>query len=397
MAWNLGVGRNGQSASFAMQVNYLYESIVYRRWVVDVALAFYSGRQDEFVWMDLQKQFRDPSKQQIIPYNLTQEIIDETSILYREEPIYQIKDKVTGKILKKDTELWKKIRKESRYHTMCQQLDAMTKLLGTVLVKISFVDPDTGDLVNANKPGIVDFELVYGGSYDARYAANPYYLNSVEFGMVEVPSAWSFGSPAVAGAVPIDHNLSIAMRPGRTDRQFKKVDSIKNLSSDKINKVYWTLNSHKVQDREGNYYEGENPYGCIPAVPFFNSDPGKRFFLPVNEPLLYANHAVNMRLSDLNHIAKFQSFGQAVVKGIERPINNRLGRPIDDFNHRGGSRGSGFGFGSNTSPTGLDRNNFYPFDFYGDGNAIANQNGFSLGPRPCIGSPYRDVCKRITC
>ena len=50
------------------------------------------------------------------------------------------------------------------------------------------------------------------------------------------------------------------------------------------------------------------------------------------------------------------------------------------MNARGGSRGTGFGFGSNTSPTGLDRNNFYPFDFYGDGNALPNQNGFSIGP-----------------
>ena len=378
MAFQLGVGRNGQAAAFAMQVNYLYESVVYRRWVVDVALAMYEGRQDEFVWLDLQKQFRHPNKQQIIPYNLTQEIIDETSILYREEPIYQIKDKKTGKILKNDMELWRKIRKDSRYHTMCQRLDSMTKLLGTVLVKVSFVDPDTGDLVNANKPGLVDFELVYGGSYDARYSANPYYINSIDFGMVEVPSAWGYGSPAVAGAVPINPNLSVAMRPGRSDMKFTRVDSMRKMG--RINKVHWTLDKHMVQDDEGNYYEDENPYGCIPAVPFFNSDPGKRFFLPVNEPLLYANHAVNMRLTDLNHVAKFQSFGQAVVKGIERPINNRLGRPIDDMNARGGSRGTGFGFGSNTSPTGLDRNNFYPFDFYGDGNALPNQNGFSIGP-----------------
>lgn len=380
MAWNLGVGRNGQAAAFAMQVNYLYESVVYRRWVVDVALAMYSGRQDEFVWMDLQKQFRHPDRQQIIPYNLTREIVDETSILYRSEPIYQIKDKKTGKVLKKDMELWKRIRKDSRYHTMCQQLDSMTKLLGTVLVKVSFIDPNTGDLVNADKPGVVDFELVYGGSYSANYGTSPYYLNSLEFGMVEAPAAWTFNTPAAAGAVPVDLNLSVAMRPGRSEFKANKVSSQRDLKQEKINKVYWTPNSHKVQDEEGNYYEGKNPYGCIPAVPFFNSDPGKRFFLPVNEPLLYANHAVNMRLTDLNHVAKFQSFGQAVVKGIERPINNRLGRPIDDMNARGGSRGTGFGFGSNTSPTGLDRNNFYPFDFYGDGNALPNQNGFSIGP-----------------
>lgn len=381
MAFNLGVGRSGSAASFSMQVNYLYESVMYRRWVVDIAMAFYTGRQDEMVWMDMQKQFRNPDKQQIIPYNLTQEIIDETSILYREEPIYQIKDKKTGKVLKKDQDLWKRIRKESRYHNICQQLDSMTKLLGTVLVKVSFVDPETGDLVNANKPGMVNFEAVYGGSYDVRFAASPYYLNSVEFGMVETPSAWLANSPAAAGAVPINPNLSVAIRPGRTQSKFKKVESVHDLTQQNINKVYWTKTSHKVQDSEGNYYEGKNPYGCIPAVPFFNSDPGHYYFLPVNEPLLYANHAVNMRLTDLNHIAKFQSFGQAVVKGIERPINNRLGRPIDDMNARGGSRGTGFGFGGNAGPSGLDRNNFNPFDFYGgDGNALPNMNGFSLGP-----------------
>jgi len=378
MAFNLGVGRTGQSAAFAMQVNYLYESVVYRRWVVDLALSFYEGRMDEFVWLDLQKQFRDPSKQQIIPYALTQEIIDETSILYREEPVYMIKDKKTGKVLKKDQELWRKIRKDARYHNMCQELDAMTKLLGTVLVKVNFVDPDTGDLVTANKPGMVNFELVYGGSYDVKYAASPYYISSIELGMVEAPSAWGLGGPSVAGAVPLDHNLSVAMR-SKSGMKYSKVQSVKDLDNANINKVYWGVDGHKVQDADGNYYEGDNPYGCIPAVPFFNRDPGNKFFLPVNEPLLYANHAVNMRLSDLNHVAKFQSFGQAVVKGIERPINNRLGRPIDDFNARGGSRGTGFGFG-NTGPTGLDRNSFSPFEFYGDGNATANMNGFSLGP-----------------
>ena len=382
MAFNLGVGRSGRAAAFSMQINYLYESVVYRRWVVDIALAMYSGRQDELVWLDLKQQFRHPDKQQIIPYNLTREIIDETSILYREEPIYTIKDRKTGKILRKDMELWKKIRKDSRYHNICQQLDSMTKLLGTVLVKVNFVDPDTGDLVNANKPGMVNFELVYGGSYDVKFGASPYYLSSVEFGMTESPAAWNPNSPSAVAALPLNPDLSVAMKPGRAKRGApgQPVDSVYDLKHEGITKVYWSKKDHKVQDEEGNFFEGENPYGCIPAVPFFNQDPGHYYFLPVNEPLLYANHAVNMRLTDLNHVAKFQSFGQAVVKGIERPVNNRLGRPIDDMNARGGSRGSGFGFGSNTSPTGLDRNNFYPFDFYGDGNVLPNQNGFSLGP-----------------
>lgn len=58
MSFNLGVSRTGIAASFATRLAYLYEGSAYRRWVTDIAMAFYSGRQDEFVWLDLQKQFR---------------------------------------------------------------------------------------------------------------------------------------------------------------------------------------------------------------------------------------------------------------------------------------------------------------------------------------------------
>lgn len=254
----------------------------------------------------------------------------------------------------------------------------MCKLLGTVLVRISFIDPDTGDLVNENKPGVVQFELVYGGSYDARWNSSPYYLSELDFGYTEGFNKLS--NMGVVSNIPLNPNLSVAMKPGSQERRSNKVDSLDQVELGKISRIHWSLKSHKVEDTEGNMYEGENPYGCIPAVPFFDQDPGNRYFLPVNEPLLYANHAINMRLSDLNHVAKFQSFGQAVVKGIERPINNRLGRPIDDFNFKGGSRSFGFGASNNVGPAGINRDFNDPFGYFGDGNALPNMNGFSLGP-----------------
>lgn len=255
----------------------------------------------------------------------------------------------------------------------------MCKLLGTVLVRISFIDPDTGDLVNENKPGVVQFELVYGGSYDARWNSSPYYLSELDFGYTEGFNKLS--NMGVVSNIPLNPNLSVAMKPGTDpERRVRAVDSLDGVNLSKITKIHWSLKSHKVEDAEGNMYEGENPYGCIPAVPFFDQDPGNRYFLPVNEPLLYANHAINLRLSDLNHVAKFQSFGQAVVKGIERPINNRLGRPIDDFNMKGGSRSFGFGASNNVGPSGINREFNDPFGYFGDGNALPNMNGFSLGP-----------------
>jgi len=378
MAFNFGIGRSGVAATFALNA-YHYNELLYRRWITRIALDFYTGRQDSYVWMDLQKQFRHPDKMQILPYNLTQEIVDETSILYREEPVYVVKDS-EGNTLDKDSKLWKKIRKDSRYHNLCQQLDSMTRLLGTVLVKISFVDPTTGDLVNQNKPGMVQFDLVYGGSYNVKWTSSPYYLNEVDFGFGEGTHEGKMDY-LHGGTVPISSSLSVATVPTDTTKAYhdKHVNDISKLG--KIAKIKWSLRDHEVEDCDGHIYKGENPYGCIPAIPFFNQDPGNRYYLPVNEPLLYANHALNMRLSDLNHVTKYQSFGQAVVKGIERPVNNRLGRPVDDYNARSGSRTFGLGQGFDTGPTGLDRNFFSPFDYYSDGNAEANKNGFSIGPK----------------
>lgn len=242
---------------------------------------------------------------------------------------------------------------------------------------------------------MVQFDLVYGGSYDAKWNASPYFLSELDFGFTEGNDKMS--NMGVVSNIGVNPNLSVAMKPGTQLRKGSgRVSNLDQINLGNITQIKWSLNSHRVEDAEGNYYEGENPYGCIPAVPFFDQDPGNKYFLPVNEPLLYANHAINMRLSDLNHIAKFQSFGQAVVKGIERPLNNRMGRPIDDLNFKGGSKSFGFGASSNIGPSGLDRNFNNPFDYFGDGNALPNMNGFSLGPRLTMElGPRTVMCEKL--
>lgn len=378
-SFNLGIGFNGRSAQFSM-LSYFYDQQAYRRYIVQIALAFYSGRQDEFIWLDLQKRFVNPEKHHIIPYNITKEIIDETSILYRDEPTYIVKDK-DGKNLEAETKLWEAIRKKSRYLAVTQELDAMTKLLGTVLLKVNFINPETGDLVNANEPGIVNFEIVHGGFYNVKWGANPYYITHLDFDFTS--QSW-MNKPANVGTqnIPVSSGLSVAMKPTDTTKT-NDTQGVGRLTSigdvGKISKITWDAKAHTVHGEKG-FYDGENPYGVIPAVPFFNQNPGNHFFLPVNEPLLYANHAINLRLTDLNHIAEYQSFGQAVVKGIERPLNNRMGRPTDDFNVRGGSRSFGFGIGGDLGPTGEDRTRNTGFGFMDDGNSNANSLGFSLGP-----------------
>lgn len=390
MSFNLGVSnhpvsRLGGLSSIGV---YLYEDIYYRQWITEVALAFYEGRQDEFIWLDLVRQFRNPEKQQILPANLTKEIIDEVAILYQEDPIYQIVDE-KGKVLKEDQELWEEIQQHSRYKMIMDKVDRWCWLLGTVLVKVSFVDPDSGLLVQENQGGQVQLDVLHGGVYDIRHGASPYYITELLIGFGnkfggfahETGSASSTIGSQIASNIPSPSNLGVN---DAATRKYTNIDDAKQLG--RVNRIYWTPNSHRTIDENNNVFEVQNPYGVIPAVPFFNSDPAHYYFLPINEPLIYANHAVNMRITDLNHIAKFQSFGVPVLKGVERPTSTRQGRPVDDFNYlKGGAAQSrfggigGFGYGAGQFRT-FDTG----FGMYRDGNADANALGFSLGPDTAV-------------
>lgn len=266
---------------------------------------------------------------------------------------------------------------DARYNALMDRVDRWTKLLGTVLIKVSFVDEDTGKLVKETEPGRVHLDVLHGGVYDVKYGASPYYITDLLIGF---GSGFRGFNNTPSGVTP---TMGV-----EADPLVRNVGSISELST--INKIYWRPDKHSVEDEKGNRYEVDNPYGVIPAVPFFNADPAHYYFLPINEPLVYANHATNMRLSDLNHIAKFQSFGIPVLKGVERPTSLRQGRPVDDFNQlKGGlaqSRFGGFaGIGGSSSAQGGSFRNFDSgFGGFRDGNADSNALGFSLGPDSAI-------------
>ena len=325
------------------------------------------------------KQFRNPERQQILPVNLTKEIIDSTSILYRNDPIYQVVDD-KGKVLSADQALWEELMEDSRYKMFMEKLDRWTKLLGTVLVKVAFVDPETGHLVKKTEGGILQLDMMHGGVYDLRYGASPYYITELMIGFDS-----SFNGFGGSGSLTGGDILRKAPATASPSEPFLVSDS-KELG--KLNKIYWSPKDHTIMDSDNKAFKTKNPYGVIPAVPFFNSDPAHYYFLPINEPLLYANHAINMRLTDLNHIAKFQSFGIPVLSGVERPTNIRQGRPVDDLNTlRGGSAVNRFGGYGNTGGTaagGSFRSFDSGFGLFRDGNAESNSLGFSLGPDTAI-------------
>jgi hypothetical protein len=361
MSWNFGVSSSSSGTgvrSFGTG-SYFYEDIYFRKWVCEVAISMYEGRQDHFVWMDLQKQFRNPEKQQILPLNITKDIIDETSILYRESPVYKVVDE-DGNFSPKDQRLFERIQRDCRYLATLDKVDKFTKLLGTVLVKVNFIDED-GNISTDSAKGKIQIDVLHGGMYDIRYTSTPYSINELLIGL---GSGFS-GFQAVPGS-----------QPG---------------NKTELTEIYWSPDKHsatkKVDGKVSTIIEPiDNPYKVIPAVPFFNSDPNHYYFLPVNEPLLYANHAINMRLTDLNHIAKFQSFGIPVFSGVERGTSLRRGRPVDDFNmFKTGSpaRAQNNVFGG-AGPSGAYRNYNIPSGGFTDGNADANAMGMSIGPDTAI-------------
>lgn len=392
MSFNLGIANHPTSRMGGLSSVgvYLYEDIYYRQWITEIALAFYEGRQDEFVWLDLVRQFRNPEKQQILPMNLTKEIIDEVSILYQESPIYQVVDE-NGKLLKDDQKLWEEIMEKSRYLMLMDKLDRWTRLLGTVLVKVSFINPETGHLVQETEGGQVQLDILHGGVYDIKHGASPYYITELLIGFGTKFGGWQHEGGAISGggvaaSIPSPSSYGIADARAKKGLTYNEVKDVSTLG--RTNRIFWSPTSHVVVDEQNNGYQVDNPYGVVPAVPFFNADPAHYYFLPINEPLIYANHAVNMRITDLNHIVKFQSFGVPVVKGVERSTSMRQGRPVDDFNQlKGGaaqSRFGGLGGVSGLGANGQHRTFDSGFGVFRDGNADANAMGISLGPDTAI-------------
>lgn len=325
--------------------------------------------------------------------NLTKEIIDEVSIMYQEAPIYQVVDD-KGKLLKDDQELWEDIMDKSRYLMLMDKLDRWTKLLGTVLVKVSFVNPETGQLVKETEGGQVQLDVLHGGVYDIRHGASPYYITELLIGFGTKFGGWAhetnqISGGGVAATIPSPSNYGVndaENKKNQTGIKYSETSKVQDLG--RVNRIYWSPDAHVMVDEKNNGYKVKNPYGIIPAVPFFNSDPAHYYFLPINEPLIYANHALNMRITDLNHIVKFQSFGVPVVKGVERSTSIRQNRPVDDYNQlKGGTAQSRFGSLSGVSgigATGQFRTFDSGFGIFRDGNADAAMLGMSLGPDTAV-------------
>jgi len=65
--------------------------------------------------------------------------------------------------------------------------------------------------------------------------------------------------------------------------------------------------------------DGSNPFGVIPVCVLRDADPAPgEWWSPANESLLDAQRALCMDFTDCSHVARMQSYGQAVLSGTNR-------------------------------------------------------------------------------
>lgn len=94
----------------------------------------------------------------------------------------------------------------------------------------------------------------------------------------------------------------------------------------------WTTSSYKVVN-ERNLAEGaeeSNPYGVIPLVPFRDYTPRDGgYFARVGEELVNAQDSLNVKLTELNYLLKFQSFSVPVITNPAVGADGQLTISID--------------------------------------------------------------------
>lgn len=106
---------------------------------------------------------------------------------------------------------------------------------------------------------------------------------------------------------------------------------------DTLQYVHWDTDAHFIFDKEGVYYapsptnpEMVNPYGIIPFAWMRDAIAVGSFFGEIDETLLNAQDTLNVLLTEINQLAKFQSFSQPVCSGLDpkTPIVVDPSRPI---------------------------------------------------------------------
>jgi hypothetical protein len=219
-------------------------------------LDFYNGLQTPYVYDRLAKHFSDPDKFSLCSLNIVKKIIDAKSAVYVRDAKRQVSSA-------KDHTLYSNIQHQSNMGLRMRQANRLSKLLGTVLLKI----------VYRNKQ--IDFDIITPDICEVETGISPNDLRSVTITYY----------PADGKVQEVEHSKWTKDKIYRLDYKYNVISSM------------------------------DNPYKILPFVPIHADLPISDFWGYPGDSIISMQETINERLVDLAYVLRMQSFSIPVIKG----------------------------------------------------------------------------------
>lgn len=231
--------------------------------------------------------------------NIIKMVVEKTALVFK-NPVEIIIEHKKKSVAKRNQERWKELEQETHLQVFLKQADAYVRLCNTVMGRVAFrrgglaldlVTPDIFDVVqNTEDPTVADGVVLLPQSfvdtavYDAKDDELIYQFFSWE----------SFFRYKQKGANETAQ-IQILKDPDNED----------------------ALNPYAIADSLAN--DGEmNRDVPPPFFVFHNTSPLNRFFQQGGDDLINAQETINVKLTELNHLFKMQSFSIPVIIGGDK-------------------------------------------------------------------------------
>ncbi|RKZ27921.1 hypothetical protein DRQ36_11160, partial [bacterium] len=236
---------------------------------------YYHDRQLPYLLELLDDRFEDTKALGLEPefINVIKTIVDGTALVYRSGAARTLVS-ADGEVAPNEKRLWEWIMATSRLEATMKTVHRMVKLCRTVLVKPSF------------RGGEIRLDILTPDQIDVIQSED---------------------DPTEAKAI-------IYTRP--------RADTV---AADALVYHYWDSASYRRFTADGEIIripgnpKGINPYRVLPFVRFMETLPLSGFFVDAGEDLTVVQDAINLKLVQLNHLLKMQSFSVPVLIGYDGP------------------------------------------------------------------------------
>lgn len=216
--------------------------------------------------------------------NVIKTIVDSTALVYRSGAARNL-TVPEGEASSEERELWNWLMANSRYEATMKTLHRMVKLCRTVLIKPAF------------RKGAIKLDLLTPDQID----------------VIQDPED------------PLEAQAFVYTRP-RSETAIAEA----------LVYHYWDRDHYRRFTANGEILpipgnpDGVNPYGELPFVRFSETLPISGYFVDAGEDMTAIQDAINLKLVQLNHLIKMQSFSVPVLIGYDGPekIVVAPGKPI---------------------------------------------------------------------